>query len=81
MLAAHGVKRVWELLEPGWPEPECEMDLTLCTFGTSEGYYTSPSFDWLVYRSHEHSIALAGNWLVDAVKQAWPGWARPRGDG
>ncbi len=76
-LAARGGARVWTLLERGWGD-EYEQDLALCRFDAREGYYTAPGLDWLVYRSHEDTIAVAGDWLVDAVDRTWPGRAAHR---
>jgi hypothetical protein len=30
--------------------------------------------DWLIYASHESSITVAGDWLLEAVKAEWPEW-------
>jgi hypothetical protein len=78
ILAARGVARVWQLGEHGWQD-EYALDLSLCSFaGMGEAYWTSGGFDWLVYRSHEATLAIAGDALIAAVKQAWPAWAEHR---
>lgn len=77
VLAAHGIDRVWELRYPlSYPIVEYEMDLCLmhprCRM--SEFYWTSSAMDWVVYTSHEQTIAFAGECLVEAVLGSWPGW-------
>ena len=29
----------------------------------------------MIYASHESSLAVCSGWLLNLVKQAWPGWA------
>ncbi len=41
-----------------------------------EGYWTSEGMDWLLYASHEGSITVAGDWLLEAVKSIWPAWRK-----
>ena len=52
------------------------MDTRLCDFAGNETYWSSRELDWLVYVSHESSIAFTGTWLVEEVKRRWPGWER-----
>lgn len=73
ILGAHGVTRVWELREFG-PEYEIEVADMEPDYTGAEGYWTSGTMDWLIYASHESSITVAGKWLIEAVKAAWPGW-------
>lgn len=78
ILAGRGVDRFWELREGGSEdgEPEYEMELSLlaAVYDGREGYWTSGGMDWLIYASHESSITVAGEWLLDAVKAGWPEW-------
>ena len=74
-LAAHGVARVIEtreLLEL----PAREVDLADADFeyDFSEGYWCDARLDWIVYASHEDTLAVGGAWLVDAVQRQWPDW-------
>ena len=74
-LAAHGVRRVVETRE--FAElPTRELDLAQADFeyDFAEGYWCDARLDWLVYASHEDTLAVGGAWLSDAVKQQWPGW-------
>lgn len=75
ILRTRGITRLFELAELH-RAPEVETDVELCTFRGSETIWTSRSHDWLIYISHESSITFAGEWLVAAVKQAWPAWER-----
>ncbi|MCD6052439.1 MAG: hypothetical protein K0Q55_3857, partial [Verrucomicrobia bacterium] len=31
-------------------------------------------FDWIIYASHESSVTIGGEWLLPAIKSAWPNW-------
>jgi len=73
ILRQHGVVRVWELREFG-PEYELDLDELEPVYNFAEGYWTSGDMAWLVYASHESSITVAGEWLVAAIKAAWPDW-------
>ena len=69
-----GITRIWEINEDRLP-PEYELDPRLCNFTSSvEKYWSSRELDWLVYASHESSITFAGDWLIGAIKEAWPNW-------
>ena len=59
--------RVWELNESRL-DPEYEMDTRLCDFAGNETYWSSRELDWLVYVSHESSIAFTG--LCDFPRRA-----------
>jgi hypothetical protein len=41
-------------------------------YGGDESFVTS-DFEWLVYSSHESSIAVAG-WLADLFRAQWRDW-------
>jgi len=55
---------------------DCEADLDLLhpVSLAFEAYWTDSSYDWLIYTSHEGSITVAGNALVERLTAAWPGW-------
>jgi hypothetical protein len=71
-LMSHGVKSVWELREFG--EWGCEQSVRELepVYNGEEGYWTSSTLDWLVYASHESSITIAGEWLVQSFRQRFP---------
>ena len=75
ILMQRRVRRVWELREGGMPH-QYEMDVTLLVpwDGGGEHCWTSQKMDWLIYTSHESSITIGGEWLLNLVKQAWPQW-------
>lgn len=73
MLERRGVARFFELHELGSPEYESELSILRPQYGSGcEAYYTSEAMDWLVYASHESSITIAGDWLVDEFRRLWP---------
>lgn len=43
-------------------------------YGWSEALLASPSFAWVVYWSHENTIALGGEAIVSAFKRSVPRW-------
>jgi len=78
LLTRRGIQRIWGLREHG--DDDCELELSLFQpqYNGAEGYWTSAESDWLVYASHESSIALAGEWLVAAFRETVPGCDRYR---
>ena len=43
-------------------------------YGWSEAFLTPPSFEWVVYWSHEDTITLGGQSIVSAFKGSVPQW-------
>jgi hypothetical protein len=87
ILRQHGIELVWELRQEYVLQlvrrprqrvvpPHYEMDLywLIARATEIESCWTSEHMDWLVYTSHEHSITLGGDWLLQEVKLRWPGW-------
>lgn len=74
LLAERNVTRVWELREYG---PEYELDAAVFepAYNGAEGFWTSPTHDWIIYASHEASITVGG-WMLAEVKRIWPEWER-----
>ena len=71
IIEANGIKRIWELREAGGCEYELDTPLFTPQYTELEGYWTSSGFDWLVYASHERSITLAGDWLIQQFEQVF----------
>jgi hypothetical protein len=72
ILVDHGIHRVCELREFGEWGCELAAEALEPAYNGEEGYWTSPSFDWLVYASHESSITIAGDWLVWDFRRQFP---------
>jgi hypothetical protein len=76
VLGQRGISRVFELHEFGPDEPDYEIELSIFEpayrWG-GEQYCTATGVDWVVYASHESSITLGGDWLVEVLKERWPG--------
>ena len=74
-LGQRGISRVFELHEFGPEEPDYEIELSIFAptyrWG-GEQYCTATGVDWVVYASHESSITIAGDWLLEKLKQKWP---------
>jgi hypothetical protein len=69
-LAARRIRRLWELQ---WDFGLVyEIDLEIFRPGGSETYWTSEMMDWIVYTSHEGSITIGGEWLLNLVMYEWP---------
>lgn len=65
------IERCFLLLE--WPvDYEIAQSLVEPMYRRDESFVTS-DFEWLVYSSHESSIAVAG-WLADFFRKQWPDW-------
>lgn len=79
LLSRRGINVLWELREgrsATRPEYELEVQDLDPYYDGREGYWTSGAMDWLLYASHEGSMTVAGQWLVDAITAAWPHWRR-----
>jgi hypothetical protein len=78
LLANRGVERVLYFRE-FQDLPILDQPVASATFryDRAEGYWCDAQtdrHDWLVYASHENSITLGGQWLIDALQGAWPAW-------
>lgn len=71
-LTDHGVGLIWELRELGETGCEHEVGSFAPAYDGEEGFWTSTGADWLVYASHESSITIAGNWLVQSFRKRFP---------
>lgn len=72
-LAKHGVSTVFLLHEFG--DPEYEVELGIFEPGYRDGgeqYSTSEHGDWVVYASHESSITIGGEWLIEIFRALHP---------
>lgn len=47
--------------------PSYEQQLECCSFQCSEGCWTEPGYDWMVYCSHEASLTIAGAALIGSL--------------
>jgi hypothetical protein len=65
------IERCFLLLE-GSVDYEIAQPLVEPMYQGDESFITS-DFEWLVYSSHESSIAVAG-WLADVFRQQWRDW-------
>ena len=72
-LERRGVSNVFLLHEFG--NPEYEIELGIFEPGYRDGgeqYSTSEHADWIVYASHESSITIGGEWLIDVFRGLYP---------
>jgi hypothetical protein len=74
-LAQRNIIRVFEIREYG-PNYEMELSVFEPFYNGAEGFWTAQNYDWLIYASHESSITIAGDWLLDYVKSIWPDWKK-----
>jgi hypothetical protein len=77
-LKTRSIERIFQLHEFELKdEPDYEVELSIfdpAYGGGGEQYSTSEPSDWVVYASHESSIAICGEWLTWVLAQRWPGW-------
>jgi len=73
ILARRGVKRIWQLTTWGH---QYEMDLALLfsSYRQTEGYWMADKWEWVLHQSHEQSLTVAGDRLLNPIKKAWPQW-------
>ncbi len=68
------IRRIYRLRLPQEMLDQYEMDAVLFEPQGVEEYWTSDMMDWVLYASHENTLACAGEWLVNIIKQIWPEW-------
>jgi hypothetical protein len=72
-LERHGVSSVFLLHEFGDPEYEVALGIFEPGYGDGgEQHSTSVHADWIVYASHESSITVGGEWLIDVFRSLHP---------
>lgn len=77
ILLERGIDRVWQLREFEYSEYEIDTLAFEPTYSYGgEGYWCSADMDWIIYASHENSITVGGNWLLDKIKTIWPNWEK-----
>jgi hypothetical protein len=72
-LESRSITRVFQLHEFG--DPDYEVELGIFEPGYRDGgesYSTSDRCDWVVYASHESSITVCGDWVIQAFREKWP---------
>jgi hypothetical protein len=72
-LERHAISTVFLLREFG--DPEYEIELGIFEPGYRDGgeqYSTSQQTDWIVYASHESSITVGGEWLIQVFHSLHP---------
>ena len=73
-LQDRNIARVFQLHEFG--DPNYEIELGILDPGYRDGgesYSTSAQSDWVVYASHESSVTVCGDWLIQVFRAEWPG--------
>lgn len=78
VLTKHSIEHVFQFSECRPPDFDYEIALSIfepAYIAGSEQYFTSQELVWLVYASHESSITIAGDWLVDYFRGKWPDWS------
>lgn len=70
-LTRRGIQRVWQIREHG-PSYELGIDALDLVYDGAEAFWSSSELDWVVYASHEGSITVGGDWLLEIVQTAWP---------
>lgn len=72
-LVRRGVSTVFLLHEFGDPDYEIDIGIFEPQYGDGgEQYSTSNDTDWIVYASHESSITVGGEWLIQAFRSLHP---------
>jgi hypothetical protein len=79
-LKLRDIERIFQLHEFDFrDEPDYEVELSNFepAYGCGGGQYsTSEPANWIVYASHESSIAIGGDWLTKIFAEKWPEWNR-----
>ncbi|MDO7887333.1 hypothetical protein [Hymenobacter cheonanensis] len=72
ILKNKGYTSVWEITELGEDE-KISLEM-LGSYGGIETIYCDEDAKWAIYFSHENTVTLAGEMIVEAVKSVWVNW-------
>ena len=57
------------------PEEFYSIDLEgLAKYNLLEKYYFDETCDWIIYLSHENTIAIGGQKFIEKIIEKWPNW-------
>jgi hypothetical protein len=75
ILRSHHVERIY-CFEENYPGIECEVSQLDVARAIPHivSFIFSDTLDWMIYTSSHGTVTIGGEWLLDAVKQAWPQW-------
>lgn len=73
ILTAHGVTHLYEHREGG-ESYELSVSSFEPHYNGLEGFWSDKNLDWIIYASHESSITVGGEWLLNEIKTVWPQW-------
>lgn len=64
-IGKHSKTKLLEITEDG---SDAEIEFGLFHPDCCETIYCDTSYDWIVYGSHESTVAFAGSWLLDFIR-------------
>ena len=64
----HADKKLFEITEDG---SDAEIELYLFHPDCYETIYCDTSYNWIVYGSHESTVAFGGTWLLDFIRRLY----------
>lgn len=76
IIQKHEVGEIFEVATDGWNDSFLKPPTELCDpreLDITHGFWTSETFDWVVYFS-DLEVLNIGGWLLDEVKHAIPEW-------
>jgi hypothetical protein len=76
LLRRHGVSWIYEFPEGG-PPYKIGLESLEPSHDGDDHFWCDDSFSWVLFASHEHSVAVGGRWLLDGLRQLWPDWRLP----
>jgi hypothetical protein len=74
------VERAVEIREFG-PSREADRPFLELFYNGAEGLFFDSSVSWLIYTSHEGTVTIGGDALIQAVTAEWPAWEAARWTG
>ncbi len=63
---------IYELDEFGGEK--CSLSLSIKDYSQPDIFYTNENADWVIYQTHENTIAFAGLELIGKIKSSWKNW-------
>jgi len=73
LVSERGARRLFEIREWG-PCFEVDIELVGFEYTAAEGFWFERDPQWMICASHEDSLTIGGEQLVNEIQRAWPDW-------
>jgi hypothetical protein len=57
-----------------WKDENVYTELLIKKYNSPDIFFTNENADWVIYQTHEDTIAFAGKELIEKIKSSWENW-------